>query len=145
MVDIAGRVALERLSSSNAALGQVMYWNGQRWLPGAGPLYLEAIVQAGSASVASNVMPPGFRVPADTTLRAFYVNVGTAPTGSGLTVVIKRAGTTLATVTVAASSTSGSSTGLSVALARGDLLTVDVTAVGSTVAGSDVLASLEAY
>jgi hypothetical protein len=110
-----------------------------------GPIYLEAIVKAGAAAVASNLMPPGFRVPTATTLRAVYVNVGTGPTGSGLTVVVKRSGTTLATVTVAAGATSGSDTGLSTALAKGDLLTTDITAVGSTVAGSDVLVTIEAY
>jgi hypothetical protein len=111
---------------------------------GIAPIYLEAIVQSGPAIVASNVMPPGIRVPAPCTLNAVYVNVGTAPTGSALTVLVKRGGSTLATVTVAAGSTSGSVTGLGVPLAAGNLLTVDVSAIGSTVAGSDVLVSIEA-
>jgi hypothetical protein len=110
----------------------------------ANPIYLEAIVKPGAAAVANNIMPPGFRVPADCTLKALYVNVGTAPTGSGLTVRIKRAGSSLTTATVAAGATSGSSTGLSTALTAGDILTVDITAIGSAVAGSDVLVTVEA-
>lgn len=140
-----GRLDLRLLSGAGAAPGATLTWSGTRWVPGAGPIYLEAIVKAGAAAVASNLMPPGFRVPADTTLRAVYVNVGTAPTGSALTVLVKRSGTTVATVNVAASATSGSSTGLSLALAKGDLLTTDISAVGSTVAGSDVLVTVEAY
>lgn len=140
-----GRLDLRLLSGAGAAPGAVLTWSGARWVPGAGPIYLEAIVKAGAAAVASNLMPPGFRVPAATTLRAVYVNVGTAPTGSALTVLVKRSGTTVATVNVAASATSGSSTGLSLALAKGDLLTTDISAVGSTVTGSDVLVTVEAY
>jgi hypothetical protein len=109
------------------------------------PIWLEAIVKAGAAAVAANLMPPGFRIPADTTLRAVYVNVGTAPTGSALTVLVKRLGVTLSTVTVAAGATAGADTGLSTALAKGDLLTVDISAVGSGTAGSNVLVTIEAY
>jgi hypothetical protein len=136
---------LRTIFGRGAAPGSTFTWDGARWKAGPGPIYLEAIVKAGAAAVASNLMPPGFRVPAATTLRAVYVNVGTAPTGSALTVLLKRSGTTVATVNVAASATSGSSTGLSVALAKGDLLTTDISAVGSTVAGSDVLVTVEAY
>lgn len=139
-----GQVEPSAISGTSAAPGNVlMYLAG--WRAGAGPIYLEAIVKAGTAAVGNDLMPPGFRVPAATTLRAVYVNVGTAPTGSGLTVRIKRGGSTLSTVTVAASATSGSDTGLAIALAKGDLLTTDITAVGSTVAGSDVLVTIESY
>jgi hypothetical protein len=140
-----GKWDVSLVGGGGASPGSVPTYDGSRAVWGAGPIYLEAIVKAGTAAVASNLMPPGFRVPAATTLRAVYVNVGTAPTGSGLTVVVKRSGTTLATVTVAAGATSGSDTGLSTALAKGDLLTADITAVGSTVAGSDVLVTIEAY
>lgn len=140
-----GRLHPRAIAGSKAKVGDSLVWKGTEYKPGIGPIYLEAIVKAGTAAVASNLMPPGFRVPAATTLRAVFVNVGTAPTGHALTVLVKRSGTTLATVNVAASATSGSSSGLSTALAKGDLLTVDISAVGSTVAGSDVLVTIEAY
>lgn len=108
-------------------------------------VYLEALVKQGTAAVATNTMPPGLRVPIDCTLANAYIWVGTAPTGSALTVLVRRAGSTIATLTVAAGSTTGSATGLSVALTKGDLITFDVSAVGSTVAGADVAVELEAY
>lgn len=114
------------------------------WSPTSG-IYQQAVVKPGAAAVAANVMPPGLRIPINCVLTAAYIDVGTAPTGSALTVLVKRSGTTVATVTVAAGTTSGSSTGLSFALLKGELLTFDITTVGSTVAGSDVLAGVEAY
>lgn len=108
-------------------------------------VYLEAIVKGGSAAVATNVMPPGIRVPVDCTLANAYIWVGTAPTGSALTVLVRRSGSTIATLTVAAAATTGSATGLTVALSKGDLLTFDISAIGSTVAGADIGVGLEAY
>lgn len=140
-----GKIHPRAIAGPKAKAGDSLVWKGTEFKPGIGPIYLEAIVKAGAATVASNLMPPGFRVPAATTLRAVYVNVGTAPTGAALTVLLKRAGTTVATVSVAAGTTSGSSTGLSTVLAKGDLLTTDISTIGSTVAGSDVLVTVEGF
>lgn len=144
-MDAGGKLELAKLSGSKAKPGDVATFDGRVWRSGRGPLYLEGIVKAGPAGVAANLMPPGFRVPADTTLRNVYVNVGTAPTGSAMTVLVKRAGLTVATVNVAAGATTGSALGLSLPLASGDLLTTDISAVGSAVPGSDVLVTVEAY
>lgn len=144
-MDISGRLPLERLGGRGAAHGKVAGWNKGKASWTWGPMALDAIVKTGAAAVASNLIVPGVRVPAATVLRAVYVVVGTAPTGSALTVVVKRLGVTLATVSVAATATSGSVSGLTTALAKGDMLTYDITAVGSTVAGSDVYVSAECY
>jgi len=73
------------------------------------------------------------------TLTKCSVRVGTAPTGSSLTVDVKKNGTTTATVTL----TSGSSTGntttfISATLAEDDYLIPVITAVGSSVTGKDL-------
>lgn len=99
---------------------------------------VSAIIKTGDAVVASNVLPPGLRVGFATSVTAIYARVGTAPTGSALTVVVQRNGSTLSTVNVAPSALSGSVTGLSLPLAAGDILTFNITAIGSTVAGADV-------
>lgn len=109
-----------------------------------GPIFLEAIVWAGVADVASNVMKPGFRVPANCTLNAVYVNLSVAPVGNSLTVVITSGGTTIATCQVSAGEILGLAEGLVVPLTKNDILGVDVTTVGTTTKGSDVLVSLEA-
>ena len=111
-----------------------------------GPIYLEAIIQAGSAVVANNVMKPGIRVPTDCTLNAVYLNAGTAPTGADLTVVLVKSsdGTTAATCAVTDGTKFGAAEGLLVPLLKHELLTVNVTTIGSTVRGADILVSLEA-
>jgi hypothetical protein len=143
VVHVADTATLDMHISGTGTSGDPYIVSGDV-LASAPAIYLEAIVKSGAASVAANLMPPGFRVPAACTLNAVYVNVGTAPTGSALTVLIKRSGTTLATVTVSAGATSGSSTGLTTSLASGDLLTTDISAIGSAIPGSDVLVTISA-
>lgn len=100
------------------------------------------LIITGYARVATNVAPPGLRVPQACTLSAVYLRLGTAPTGASLIFVVKKGATTLATLTVTAGSTSTSATGLSAALALGDIVTFNVTQIGSTVAGADLAAQL---
>lgn len=102
------------------------------------------LILTGYARVTTNAAPPGLRVPFDCTLSAAYLRVGTAPTGASLTLLVRRSGSTLATLTITAGGTSTSSTGLSVALAAGDIVTFDVTSIGSTVAGADLAVALVA-
>ncbi len=68
------------------------------------------------------------------TLASIRTAVNTAPTGANLVVVIKKNGTTAATLTHTAGQTHVQHT-VSVALAAGDVLTADITQIGSTVAG----------
>lgn len=99
---------------------------------------------AGYARVGTNIAPPGLRVATACTLQSAYLRAGTAPTGSSLILLVERSGSTLATLTLAAGSSSTSATGLSVALAAGDIVTFDVTQIGSTVAGADLAVQLVA-
>lgn len=98
---------------------------------------LQAIIVAGDASVADDVLPPGVELTADTTLTLLKVRVGTAPTGSGLTVEFNLDGSSIGTVTVADGETEGE-TDISEAATAEQILTFDVTAVGSSTAGSDI-------
>lgn len=78
-----------------------------------------------------------------------HVSVGTAPTGSGLSVDVKKNGTSVfaaagdrATVPAsgnASPKTEPTKTGDAVIVRPGEYVTVEVAGVGSTVAGSDVL------
>lgn len=118
------------------------------WEPlgGGSPIYLEGVIAPGDATVTADVFRPGFRIPADSILRAVTITAADAPVGSALVVEVKRrsTGSTLTTVTVAAGSTTATVDGLAVALVEGDLLRFDVTSVGSTTAAKDVLASITA-
>lgn len=104
------------------------------------PVAMDAIIASGTAAVLNNVLPAGLYVGHAMTLTEIHARAGTAPTGSGLTIAVRKNGVALTggTVTIAAGATSGATTGLSLALAAGDILTYDITAIGSTVAGSDI-------
>lgn len=106
--------------------------------------YATALIVAGVAVVANNVLPPGYRVGQATTLNEFHVVVGTAPTGAAMIVKLRINGTILAAAnaTVAISATTADVTGLTQALSVGDLLTWDITQIGSTIAGSDVAVAM---
>jgi hypothetical protein len=73
------------------------------------------------------------------TLTAFYASVDTAPTGSGVTAVIRKNGsaTGAITITISAAANTGTTTG-SLSVADGDYLQGWPTAIGSTVAGTDL-------
>lgn len=74
----------------------------------------------------------------DGTITIVHVAVGTVPTGSGTTVRLNLNGTSIGTVTIAASTFTNtfvpSTTTFTVGAA--DYFTVDVTAIGSTTPGS---------
>jgi len=84
------------------------------------------------------------------TLTAVRAAVGTAPTGSGVTVDVKKNGTTIFTTgtnkpTIAANAVTATAAGIDVtSWLAGDYLTVDITAVGSTTAGSDLTVTVTA-
>lgn len=105
-------------------------------------LSMSAIIVSGAATVTSNILPPGLRIGYASTLGNIYVRMGSAPTGSGLTVVVNRNSSPIATLTVPATSYTASSTGLSIALNANDIITFDITAIGSVFAGSDVAVDL---
>lgn len=104
-----------------------------------GALYLDTVIKQGPAGIAANVFPAGTRVPFACTTSGFFIRCNPAhpPTGSPCTVAVKRAGATIATVSIAAGGSSGS-VGTAVALAAGDTLTYDITAAGAGTPAWDV-------
>ncbi|MFD8496353.1 hypothetical protein [Amycolatopsis sp. NPDC059657] len=76
---------------------------------------------------------------------ALRAAVGTAPTGSPLTVAAKKNGiafSTALTATITAAAFTGVTAGAGQTVAAGDYITIDVTAIGSTVPGSDLTVTL---
>lgn len=105
-------------------------------------LHTDVFIMPFDAYIGSNVLPPGLRVSDDVTLTDILARCGTAPTGSGLTVVVRANGTSVGSVTIAAGATTGSTTGLTADLSTGDILTFDITAIGSTLPGADIALTL---
>lgn len=100
---------------------------------------LDTVIKQGPAGVATNVFPAGSRLPVGCTSSGWFLRCNPAhtPTGSACTVAVKRAGLTIATVSIAAGASSGT-VATAVTFAAGDLLTYDFTAVGSTTPAWDV-------
>jgi len=100
---------------------------------------LDVVIKLGPAGVATNVFPSGSLIPFDCrssewTLRC---NVNHLPTGSPLTVNVKRAGSTIVTISVPPTG-SINSVFTAVDLLKGDLLTYDITSVGNVSPAWDV-------
>jgi hypothetical protein len=71
-------------------------------------------------------------------LKGIHAYVDTAPTGSSVITDVKKNGSSLQTITVAAGNTTTSNTSLSHTFVSGDYLTVDITQVGSSTAGENL-------
>lgn len=82
-----------------------------------------------------------FYVESDTTITKVRASVGTAPTGSAVTVDVNKNGTSIlsSAISIAAGSNTATGTLSTTALSSGDYLTVDIDSVGSTTAGNDLV------
>ena len=81
--------------------------------------------------------------------KVLRISVGTAPTGSGLRVELKAAGTTILTGTAyleitAGNTTATQSSNLVASIAANSLLTVDIDQIGATIPGCFLTVELEA-
>lgn len=95
------------------------------------------VLYNGDSPLVANQNETGeYPITANGTITRIVARVATAPTGSAITVSIKKNGTQITTVTIAAGSKTTNSTGLSLSVVDGDYLTMVPTAVGSTVAGA---------
>lgn len=88
-----------------------------------------------------------FYVEDNTSISKVRISVGTAPTGSSITVDVNKNGTTIFTnqanrPTIAAGNHTATATPSVTALAAGDYLTVDIDSVGSTTPGADLTVSV---
>jgi hypothetical protein len=75
------------------------------------------------------------------TVATVHASVGTAPTGSGVTVQVNQNGSSIGTCTIAAGGHTATFTPAA-DYDSGDYFTVDVNAVGSTTPGSDLVVQL---
>lgn len=100
---------------------------------------VSALIASGAAVVANGLLPPGVRI-ARAGIYPTRVRVGTAPTGSALTVRLNVNGSANQSISVAAAATSQA--GTDITFAAGDIVTFDITAIGSTTPGSDVMVDL---
>ncbi len=104
----------------------------------------------GVLTVRTNATPPGLWVENGYVVQDVRLVVGTAPTGSDLTVAIYITDPTTGNRTlwasgrVSAGQTRGVTEAVSLTIPSQTLMTFDITAVGSTVAGSDLLIVLAA-
>lgn len=80
-------------------------------------------------------------MPTQAILTDVYATVSTAPTGASLNVTIYQNGTSVLTLSIAASGVLDQENELHIRFEKDDLLTVAVTQVGSTVAGSNLVVS----
>ena len=79
---------------------------------------------------------------ADGTLAGVHCAVGVAPTGSGVTVRLKKNGASVGTGTIAAGAFTTTFVPSPAGYVVGDYFTVDVTAVGSTTPGTGLVVQL---
>jgi hypothetical protein len=116
-------------------------WNGSAWEPTTGFLReIQFVFGAGTSIAAADTISVPRLISASTsgTLQKLIGACGTGPTGANLTFALKINGTTTATLTITAGSTTGNTTSFSTpTLAEGDLLTVVVGTVGSSIPGKD--------
>lgn len=84
-----------------------------------------------------------FRVPAAGTLTRVNLSCTSAPVGSSLTVVLRKNGATVQSLTIAAGSTTEQSATLATAVVAGDKLDVNATSVGSTTPANNVVLQVE--
>ena len=98
----------------------------------------------GTIGIRSNAAPL-IQAPEDLTFSTIVAVVKQAPTGAGINVNVKAAGTLVGTVMIATGATSGTVTltGSAGGVNAGALLTIDITAVGTTFPGSDLTVQLE--
>lgn len=112
---------------------------------------LPLAVWNGALTVSTDVYRWYNRTGRTLTIKAVWISVGTAPTGSTILVDVNRNGTTIFTTpgnrpSIAISgfvSTRNTSADGTVALSDGDYLTFDIDQIGSTIAGSNLIVTVE--
>lgn len=84
-----------------------------------------------------------FYMPINCTMTDIEAYVATAPTGAALQLAILKNGSSVATTSISAGSTSSSNTSNSIDLETGDYITINITQVGSGTAGEDLYLNLK--
>lgn len=107
-----------------------------------GPSGLSVVMLGVAGNITVQTGKSRYYAPRALTISQLRASVNTAPTGASLIVSLRKNGTIVAVVTIAASVNTGTSS-LALAVAAGDYLQVDVTQVGSTVAGADLTVQVE--
>ena len=144
MADIAASADVFTYPSSDGTDGQVLTTDGSGNMTfedvSTGP-FTKVWEYKGTAEVATGTERS--YIPRAATLNTADIFASTAPSGSAITVVIKKNGTSLTTITLPADSTSDLDNTINSSFVQGDYLTADITQIGSTTAGSDVVLNLK--
>lgn len=99
-------------------------------------VYVQSMSTPGALSTQTGVM--AWRVLYAGTLTLIDLEVGTAPTGSGVSVTAKVNGSSVGSATIAAGTLHASIVPSPDVVVVGDLVTYDITAVGSSTPGTDL-------
>ncbi len=123
------------LNKSTAATGEVLSWNGSDydWVA---QEFIKSYRYDGSLS--TNTGTKRLYLQKGYTLKSIHAYVDTASAGAAVNTQIKKNGSNLQAVSIAAGATTASSTSLSHSIAANDYLTIDITQVGSSTAGENL-------
>jgi hypothetical protein len=103
----------------------------------------DRILLRGVQVVGNNVLPPGLPFPTQTTLTRVDLVINTVPTGSALIVLVRQGAIVLASVSIAAGASTGSTVLSTPArVAAGTPVVLDITQVGLSVPGGDMMVVL---
>ena len=123
------------LNKNTAATGEVLSWNGSDydWVA---QEFIKSYRYDGSLS--TNTGTKRLYLQKAYTLKSIHAYVDTASAGAAVNTQIKKNGSNLQAVSIAAGATTASSTSLSHSIAANDYLTIDITQVGSSTAGENL-------
>lgn len=126
--------------------GEVLYWNGSKWVNDSGPIEQKVIAIVIPNSLSTGVKAPRIYFPFSSGSMKFTRIIGgvaVAPVGSSLSFTVRRSTLTVGSVSITAGNYVGSTDSLTqLYWAAGHYLDVNITAVGSTTPGSDLTVQL---
>ena len=123
------------LNRSTAATGEVLAWNGSDydWVP---QEFIKSYRYNGTLS--TNTGTKRLYLQKGYVLKSVHAYIDTTSAGAAVSAQIKKNGSNLQAISIAAGSYNASQTSLSHSIAANDYLTIDITQVGSSTAGENL-------
>lgn len=126
--------------------GEVLYWNGSKWVNDSGPIEQKVIAIVIPGTLSTGVKAPRIYYPFSSGSMKFTRIVGgvvTAPAGSSLSFTVRRNTLTVGSVSITAGNNINSTDSITQQYwTAGYYLDVNITAVGSSTAGTDLTVQL---